>query len=79
MPREESHSARFLREVAEIASALPTDSLEALASGLASVRERSGRVFVLGVGGGAANASHAVNDLRKLCGIEAYAPTDNVA
>jgi D-sedoheptulose 7-phosphate isomerase len=50
-----------------------------MAAGLAAVRERGGRLFILGVGGGAAHASHAVNDFRKLCGFEAYAPTDSVS
>ena len=50
-----------------------------MAVGLAEVRRRGGRLFALGVGGGAANASHAVNDFRKLCGVESYAPTDNVS
>ena len=50
-----------------------------MARGLAAVRERGGRLFILGVGGGAGHASHAVNDFRKLCGIESYAPTDNVS
>ena len=54
-------------------------TIERMASLLASVRERSGRVFILGVGGSAGNASHAVNDFRKLAGIETYAPTDNVS
>src|ERR671925_1503567 len=49
-----------------------------MARGLAAVRDRGGRLFVLGAGGGAGHASHAVNDFRKLCGIESYAPTDNV-
>lgn len=74
-----TYTARFLEEVGEIARALDAASIEALVSELAQVRARGGRVFVLGVGGSAANASHLVNDLRKLCGIEAYAPTDNVA
>jgi D-sedoheptulose 7-phosphate isomerase len=55
------------------------DAIERLAATLADVRARGGRLFFLGVGGGAANASHAVNDLRKLAGLEAYAPTDNVS
>ncbi len=59
--------------------ALDADRVEALVEEFVQLRERSGRVFVLGVGGSAANASHAVNDLRKLCALEAYAPTDNVA
>jgi len=74
-----SHVAQFLRESAEIALALDHAAIEALVRELSDARQRGGRVFVLGVGGSAANASHLVNDLRKLCGIEAYAPTDNVA
>jgi D-sedoheptulose 7-phosphate isomerase len=58
---------------------LDTAAIERLAEELCALRARSGRLFVLGVGGSAANASHAVNDFRKLCGIEAYTPTDNVA
>src|SRR5437868_6743541 len=72
-------SASFLSEVREIAGRLDAESIERTATLLASVRERSGRLFVLGVGGSAANASHAVNDFRKIAGIEAYAPTDNVS
>jgi D-sedoheptulose 7-phosphate isomerase len=74
-----SHTAQYLREVAEVASALDPAAIEALVGELGRARDAGGRVFVLGVGGSAANASHLVNDLRKLCGIEAYAPTDNVA
>jgi D-sedoheptulose 7-phosphate isomerase len=55
------------------------DEIDSLARALAAVRERGGRLFVLGVGGGAGNASHAVNDFRKLCAMESYAPTDNVS
>jgi D-sedoheptulose 7-phosphate isomerase len=72
-------SASFLAEVREIASRLNAESIEKAVALLVSVRERSGRLFVLGVGGSAANASHAVNDFRKIAGIEAYAPTDNVS
>src|SRR5215475_4910285 len=72
-------SASFLAEVREIASRLNAESIEKAVALLVSVRERSGRLFVLGVGGSAANASHAVNDFRKLTGIEAYATTDNVS
>src|SRR4051794_24657393 len=53
--------------------------MDAMARGIAEVRERGGRLFVLGVGGGAGHASHAVNDFRKICHLEAYAPTDNVS
>jgi D-sedoheptulose 7-phosphate isomerase len=74
-----SHTARYLQEVGEIARAIDLAAVEALVVELRQARERGGRVFVVGVGGSAANASHLVNDLRKLCGIEAYAPTDNVA
>jgi D-sedoheptulose 7-phosphate isomerase len=74
-----THAVHFLKEVGEIAGALDAVSIEALAQELSQARVRGGRVFVLGVGGSAANASHLVNDLRKLCGIEAYTPTDNVA
>jgi D-sedoheptulose 7-phosphate isomerase len=74
-----SHTAQFLSEVAELARALDSSAIESVVEELRAARERGGRVFVLGVGGSAANASHFVNDLRKLCGIEAYAPTDNVA
>jgi D-sedoheptulose 7-phosphate isomerase len=74
-----SHAAQFLAEVSQLARELEHAPIDAVVRELVQVRERAGRVFVLGVGGSAANASHFVNDLRKLCGIEAYAPTDNVA
>jgi D-sedoheptulose 7-phosphate isomerase len=69
----------FLRETVAVIDALDPDEIENLATGLASVREREGRLFILGVGGSAGHASHAVNDFRKICGIEAYTPTDNVS
>ena len=72
-------AASFLVEVAEIARRLDADTIEKVAALLAGVRERRGRLFIIGVGGSAANASHAVNDFRKLAGIEAYSPTDNVS
>jgi D-sedoheptulose 7-phosphate isomerase len=74
-----SFSRAFLAETARIATELEPESIEAIAARLAAVRERRGRLFILGVGGGAGHASHAVNDFRKLCGIESYAPTDNVS
>jgi D-sedoheptulose 7-phosphate isomerase len=74
-----SFSVLFLTEVEEVARRLDAATIERMASLLAAVRERSGRVFILGVGGSAGNASHAVNDFRKLAGIETYAPTDNVS
>jgi len=75
MPYAEQH----LRETAEIVSKLDATDCEKCVAELRAVRERGGRLFILGVGGSAANASHAVNDFRKIAGIEAYAPTDNVS
>ena len=75
----DSFASLYLHEVGEIVRSIDPASVDALAHALAGVRGRQGRLFVLGVGGGAAHASHAVNDFRKLCGFEAYAPTDNVA
>src|SRR5690242_18226286 len=72
-------SASFLAEVEEIARRLDVRAIEKMAALLVGVRERGGRLFILGVGGSAANASHAVNDFRKIAGMEAYAPTDNVS
>src|ERR1700757_43755 len=74
-----THTARFLDEVCKIAQLISPDLVEALCQELVDLRDRQGRVFVLGVGGSAGNSSHAVNDFRKLCSIEAYAPTDNVS
>src|SRR5438552_10645627 len=69
----------FLKETRAVVEALDVNSIEKTAELLAATRARGGRLFILGVGGSAANASHAVNDFRKLTGIEAYAPTDNVS
>jgi D-sedoheptulose 7-phosphate isomerase len=74
-----SHSERYLQQAAEIAKTIDHAAVERLAEGLAALRSNGGRLFLLGVGGSAANCGHAVNDFRKLAGIEAYAPTDNVA
>src|SRR5881396_3545436 len=74
-----SYSKQHLREAAEIVSNLDPALCEKAVELLAAVRARGGRLFILGVGGSAANASHAVNDFRKLTGIESYAPTDNVS
>jgi D-sedoheptulose 7-phosphate isomerase len=74
-----SYSAQHLAETAEIVSRLDPAKLETMVECLAQLRDRGGRLFFLGVGGSAANASHAVNDFRKIAGIEAYAPTDNVS
>lgn len=69
----------YLDETVSLLRALDAAQVEALAEGLAGVRDGGGRLFILGVGGSAGHASHAVNDFRKLCGFEAYAPTDNVS
>jgi Phosphoheptose isomerase len=69
----------YLAEAKEILSSIDLDQIELLAAQMAGLREAGGRLFILGVGGSAAHASHAVNDFRKLCNIEAYAPTDNVS
>jgi len=73
------HSETFLDEVVKIAQSIDAAGVENLATELAALRQRGGRLFFLGVGGSAANCSHAVNDFRKLCGIEAYTPVDNVS
>jgi D-sedoheptulose 7-phosphate isomerase len=72
-------ASSYLAETTEIVGALDRDEIERLVTGLAEVRERGGRLFIVGVGGSAGHASHAVNDFRKLCGFEAYTPTDNVS
>ncbi|HEV7158561.1 MAG TPA: SIS domain-containing protein [Caulobacteraceae bacterium] len=69
----------YLAETIKVVEALAPQSIERLAQGLAAVRAGGGRLFILGVGGSAGHASHAVNDFRKICGMEAYAPTDNVS
>jgi D-sedoheptulose 7-phosphate isomerase len=69
----------YLQEVRRVVDELNVDALEKMVELLATIRDRKGRLFVLGVGGSAANASHAVNDFRKICGLESYAPTDNVS
>jgi len=74
-----SFSSLFLAEAEQIARQLDAAAIERMAALIASIRERGGRLFILGVGGSAGNASHAVNDFRKITGVEAYAPTDNVS
>ena len=74
-----AYAETYLAEVADLAGAVPAADMEAMAEGIAAVRERGGRLFILGVGGGAGHASHAVNDFRKICHLEAYTPTDNVS
>ncbi len=73
------HAQTYFKEVAKVAETIDLGTIERLATELAALRERQGRLFLLGVGGSAGNCAHAVNDFRKLCGIEAYAPTDNVS
>jgi D-sedoheptulose 7-phosphate isomerase len=79
MTKEVNFPELFLAEAAQILAALDVSRIEQAATMLAELRSSGGRLFILGVGGSAANASHAVNDFRKIAGIEAYAPTDNVA
>jgi D-sedoheptulose 7-phosphate isomerase len=74
-----SYTAQFLTEAKQIIDGLDVEAIERMVSILEQTRERGGRLFILGVGGSAANASHAVNDFRKIVGMEAYAPTDNVS
>ena len=69
----------FLDEAGDVIAKIDADAIERIVQRLVALRERGGRLFILGVGGSAGNASHAVNDFRKLVGIEAYAPTDNVS
>jgi D-sedoheptulose 7-phosphate isomerase len=73
------HIKKYPSQAAKICAKTDSGTLETIVDGLVDLRQRGGRLFILGVGGCAANAGHAVNDLRELCGIEAYSPTDNVA
>ncbi len=74
-----SYTNQYLDEAVEIIQRLDTSKIEKIIKLLLEIREKGGRIFFLGVGGGAGNASHAVNDFRKIAGIESYAPTDNVS
>ena len=74
-----SYSETYFNEVSQIAQSIDLGSVEKLVDELVDLRERGGRLFLIGVGGSAGNCSHAVNDFRKLCGIEAYSPVDNVS
>ena len=74
-----SFTKQFLAEVQQVTAQLNEAAIEKCADELAALRARGGRLFILGVGGSAGNAGHAVNDFRKICGFEAYAPTDNVS
>ncbi len=73
------HTKQYFEEVGTIAKSIDIVAVEKVVAELVALRERGGRLFLLGVGGSAANCSHAVNDFRKLCGIEAYTPVDNVS
>ena len=75
----QNYTQQYFKEAQEILSRIDSDSVEAIIDLLVTLREKRGRLFMLGVGGSAANCSHAVNDFRKLCGIESYTPTDNVS
>src|SRR4051812_29352953 len=75
----ETHSQKYFEHAARIAQAIDHEAVERIVAGLVELRAREGRLFLLGVGGSAANCSHAVNDFRKIVGIEAYSPCDNVA
>lgn len=79
MSAEQTFAEKFLAEASEIVARLDRANLEKAAKMIGELRASGGRLFILGVGGSAANASHAVNDFRKIAGIEAYAPTDNVS
>jgi D-sedoheptulose 7-phosphate isomerase len=73
------HVERYLQEAIKVIEKIDQNKIKGIVKSLIELRQRGGRLFFLGVGGRAANASHAVNDLRKICGIEAYTPTDNVS
>src|SRR5215212_9556927 len=74
-----TYTEKHLQETKEVVAGLNVQTIEKSVELLANIRQRGGRLFILGVGGSAANASHAVNDFRKICGFECYAPTDNVS
>jgi D-sedoheptulose 7-phosphate isomerase len=78
-PAQKAFAAKFIAESISILEQVNVDAIERMAIALARVREDGGRLFILGVGGSAGHAGHAVNDFRKICGFEAYAPTDNVS
>jgi D-sedoheptulose 7-phosphate isomerase len=78
-PAPSGHVAKYFAQVETVAQQIDHAAIERMAEALAALREGGGRLFFVGVGGSAANCSHAVNDFRKLCGIESYAPTDNVS
>src|SRR5690348_4278339 len=73
------YTTAYYEEVVAVARGIDQGAVDRMIDILVDVRRRGGRLFILGVGGGAGHASHAVNDFRKICGIESYAPTDNVS
>lgn len=75
----QDHVGQFFSAIGRISNEIDATAIDRLANELAALRERGGRLFLLGVGGSAGNCSHAVNDFRKLCGIDAYTPVDNVS
>jgi len=79
IPPAQDFVRAYVEESIEILRAVERSAIEGVVTGLAELRARGGRLFILGVGGSAGHASHAVNDFRKICAIEAYAPTDNVS
>ena len=79
MDKAKDYITKYLTEVKEICDSIDKKEIALLVEGIQSLKERKGRLFILGVGGSAANASHCANDFRKIVGIECYAPTDNVA
>ena len=74
-----NYARQYIEEAGEVLKQLDVEAIERTVERLAELRQTGGRLFILGVGGGAGHASHAVNDFRKICGIESYAPTDNVS
>jgi D-sedoheptulose 7-phosphate isomerase len=76
---EVDYVCQYVAEAAEVLNRIDLEAIARMLERLVALRERGGRLFILGVGGGAGHASHAVNDFRKICGIEAYTPTDNVS
>ena len=79
MGNPQDHIVRYFEQVRAVADQMDKNQVQALVRALVSLRDAGGRLFLLGVGGSAGNCTHAVNDFRKLCGIESYAPTDNVS
>jgi D-sedoheptulose 7-phosphate isomerase len=74
-----NHVRQYIEEAGEVLKRIDVEAIDRMIERLVELRDRGGRLFILGVGGGAGHASHAVNDFRKICGIESYAPTDNVS